>query len=201
MKTAAAPRKALTHKERLLTSGARLLYARGFQGATVDAVLDDAGVSKGTFYHHFGSKEAFGAAVLDRYVADQEALLRRWAERDDLSVPARLAAYHNQLRAGFVASRWRKPCLAGKLSNELAASSDGFRHQLAAAFDTWDRMLTTLLTQGQQRGEVRTDLTADHLSRAVLAMIQGAFVAALSLRDPAYLRSVTDGIVDLVEVR
>lgn len=199
--TSTAPRRRGTHKERLLTSGVRLFYARGYQGTTVDAILADAEVPKGSFYHHFGSKEAFGAAVLERYVVAQELLLRRWMTRDDLPVPVRLARYHQELVDRFIASDWRQPCLAGKLSNELAFSSEVFRRKLNQMFDDWAQQLATLLADGQRRHEVRTDMASHQLANAVLAMVQGAFVAALSLHDRDYLDAVTDSITDLVKVR
>ncbi len=62
---------ALSHKERLFRAGAKLFYENGFHGTTIDAVLAEAGVPKGSFYHHFGSKDAFGQAVLSRYMGFQ----------------------------------------------------------------------------------------------------------------------------------
>ena len=190
----------ISHKERLLDSGARLLYAKGYQGTTVDAVLADAEVPKGSFYHHFGSKEAFANAVLDRYVVAQEQLLQRWAAREDLTVPERLLGYDRQLADQFVASRWRHPCLAGKLSNELALTSDNYRIRLCKIFHSWAQQLSELLARGQERNEVRSDLTAEQLAHAVLAMVQGGFVAALSLRDKDYLDAVAANIFDLLTV-
>ena len=46
----------LSHKERLIRAGGKLFYENGFHGTTVDAVLAEAGVPKGSFYHHFGSQ-------------------------------------------------------------------------------------------------------------------------------------------------
>lgn len=197
----AQTRPAVSHKERLLRSGIRLLYANGYHGTTVDGLLADAGVPKGSFYHHFGSKQAFGFAALDRYDEAQAEVLRRWAGQEDLSVPARLAGYHREFIERFVASGWQRSCLAGKLSNELAAGSEPYRDRLAAGFELWKKEIAALLRQGQERGEVRIDESAESLADAVLAMIQGAFVAALSLQDLDYLNAVTRSLVDLVVVQ
>lgn len=176
----------------------RLLYNHGYQGTTVDAVLADAGVPKGSFYHHFGSKESFGQALLDRYVDYQQVLLQQWISRDDLPVPDRLSGYHQDLVEQFVASNWSHPCLAGKLSNELALSSPNYRTRLGETFTAWAQLLATVLADGQQRQEVRTDLSANQLANAILAMVQGGFVAAMSLHDRGYLDAVSTSIADLV---
>ncbi len=47
-----------------------LLLCRGFTAVGLTEVLTAAQVPKGSFYHYFGSKEAFGEAVLETYFAD-----------------------------------------------------------------------------------------------------------------------------------
>lgn len=191
----------LSHKERLLRSGIELFYANGYNGTAVDGLLADATVPKGSFYHHFGSKQAFGFAVLDQYDATQARVLDRWVQRTDLTVPERLAGYHEEFISRFVASDWRRACLVGKLSNELSASSEEYRTRLAASFAAWKLQIANMLEDGQSRGEVRSDEPASGMADAVLAMIQGAFVTALVLHDLDYLTAVTKSLVDLVAVQ
>lgn len=52
----------MTHRERLLEVGYRSLSACGYNGTRVDALLVEADVPKGSFYHHFGTKESFSLA-------------------------------------------------------------------------------------------------------------------------------------------
>lgn len=53
----------------LITVARQLFAERGYEGASIGAVLDAAGVARGALYHHFASKEALFDAVLDREVA------------------------------------------------------------------------------------------------------------------------------------
>src|SRR5690625_4097335 len=120
----------MSHKERMLRQGMTLLYANGFHGMTVDALLTASGVPKGSFYHHFGSKEAFAQAVLARYVQSQTDLLDRWASKDELSTAERLVGYFHEMTQAFVGSDYERACLVGKFSTEVAAASEPFRDQL-----------------------------------------------------------------------
>ena len=54
-------------RERLLDAGVEIFHRCGFNGCGVQEITEAAGVPKGSFYNHFASKEALGAAVLDRY--------------------------------------------------------------------------------------------------------------------------------------
>jgi TetR/AcrR family transcriptional regulator, transcriptional repressor for nem operon len=189
----------LSHKERLLRQGTKLFYAQGFHGTTVDAILASAGVPKGSFYHHFGSKDVFGQAVLDRYMQFQTDLFDTWAAKKDVPTADKLAGYFKELSQLFVKSGYQRACLTGKFSTEVAASSELFRDQLAAQIESWKSKIVGLLQQGQENGDVRRDRTPEELANGVLSLIQGAFVLALSTRDKHTLAAVAAAIKLLIE--
>jgi AcrR family transcriptional regulator len=57
-------------RDRLITAGRQLFGERGYEGTSIEAILESAGVARGALYHHFPTKEALFDAVLDRLVAD-----------------------------------------------------------------------------------------------------------------------------------
>src|SRR5580693_284248 len=63
------PRDPARTRERLLQAAFREVYRSGFQSAGLDAILTAAGVTKGALYHHFGSKEALGYAIVEEIIA------------------------------------------------------------------------------------------------------------------------------------
>ena len=189
----------LSHKERLLRHGTKLFYAQGFHGTSVDAILASAGVPKGSFYHHFGSKDVFGQAVLDRYMQFQTDTFRKWAAKQGVPAGDKLAGYFKELSQIFVKSGYQRACLTGKFSTEVSATSDLFRQQLRAQIQSWKARITEFLRQGQDDGEVRRDRAPEELADAVLSLIQGAFVIALSTRDKRTLATVGTTLKMLVE--
>jgi AcrR family transcriptional regulator len=56
-------------RERLIEAGRKQFGAHGYEGASLDAILAEAGVKRGALYHHFESKQELFDAVLDREVA------------------------------------------------------------------------------------------------------------------------------------
>jgi len=189
----------LPHKERLLRAGIKLFYENGFHGTTIDGVLAEAGVPKGSFYHHFGSKDAFAQAVLDRYIEFQSGLFATWFARTDLSTVDQLTGYFTDMSQIFIKSGFQTACLTGKFSTEVGATSDYFRPQLATQIGMWKRQLSTLLAAGQERGDIRRDRPTEELADGVLALIQGAFVLTISTRDERTLTAVCKTIKDIVE--
>lgn len=87
-------------RQHLLTTGLRVLHARGFNGCGVQEITDAAKVPKGSFYNHFDSKERFGAEVLGRYWEDRAS--RALAVLSDEALPPleRLKAYFTAKTGG-----------------------------------------------------------------------------------------------------
>jgi TetR/AcrR family transcriptional repressor of nem operon len=66
-------------REHLLATGETLSLRLGFTGMGLSELLATAGVPKGSFYHYFRSKEAFGEAMLQRYfTAAANAITPAW---------------------------------------------------------------------------------------------------------------------------
>ena len=82
-------------RDRLIQAGRALFGEHGYEGTSIGAILDAAGVTRGSLYHHFETKEALFDAVLDRVVA----------EIADTAAKAARAAPDpvSSLRAGFAA--------------------------------------------------------------------------------------------------
>jgi AcrR family transcriptional regulator len=57
-------------RDRLIEAGRELFGERGYDGTSIEAVLEATGVKRGALYHHFESKQALFDAVLDRVVSD-----------------------------------------------------------------------------------------------------------------------------------
>jgi len=82
-------------RDRLIEAGRALFGAHGYEDTSIGAILEAAGVTRGSLYHHFETKEALFDAVLDRVVA----------EIADTAAQAARAAPDpvTSLRAGFAA--------------------------------------------------------------------------------------------------
>lgn len=187
-----------THKETLLLEGMNQLFAHGYHGMTIGGVLDVAGVPKGSFYHHFASKEAFAVAVIDRYGGFHQHQLRKAAASSTLSTAELLTGYFRELVRLFLGSGYRHGDLVGKLATEVTSSSPPLRAKLAELVRDWRRELEDLLAEGVAAGDVREDLSVTDLSAAVHALFDGAFVVALSTRDPEALEAITSAVEDVI---
>jgi AcrR family transcriptional regulator len=79
-------------RAQLIAIGTRLFAARGYEGTSIEAVLQEAGVSRGSLYHHFSSKEALFEAVLEDVAARASAQTVEAAQGAETPVEALRAA-------------------------------------------------------------------------------------------------------------
>ncbi|MGZ8158621.1 MAG: TetR/AcrR family transcriptional regulator, partial [Methylobacter sp.] len=62
------PTKKQINRENLLNQGVALLMEQGYHGTGLKEILDAVQIPKGSFYNYFGSKENFGAEVIQHYI-------------------------------------------------------------------------------------------------------------------------------------
>src|ERR1700761_5312508 len=89
-------------RERLLEAGVQTFSKSGFNGCSVQDITEAAGVPKGSFYNHFESKEALGAAALEHYWTDGACDRLQILTRTDLPPLERLRTYFEQAAGEIV---------------------------------------------------------------------------------------------------
>ena len=83
-------------REHLLATGEQLCLQRGFTGMGLSELLKTAEVPKGSFYHYFRSKEAFGVAMLERHYAAYHQRLTELLQSGEGNYRDRILAYYQQ---------------------------------------------------------------------------------------------------------
>lgn len=141
-------------RELLLRAGLEVLTEKGFSSTGIDEVLGRVGVPKGSFYHYFDSKEAFGLALVDRYAAYFAAKIERHLNNQALPPLARLRAFVANATEGMARHGFRRGCLIGNLGQEMGALPESFRARLMATLDDWQARFSACLLAAQAAGEL-----------------------------------------------
>ncbi|WP_109478194.1 TetR/AcrR family transcriptional regulator [Paraburkholderia sp. C35] len=189
-----------SHRESLLKEGMRMFYATGFNGTSVDDVLAAAGAPKGSFYHHFGSKDDFAFAVLEEYTKQQLKTVEKCANADHLSAYQKIESYFDTLINRIERSRCKMACLAGKFSSELAPNSDAVSSAVSASLETWRLAITELVAAGHQDGSIRKDMAPEQQGFLLQALMQGSLVMVLADRSTDNLITIRNMLPQLLSV-
>jgi TetR/AcrR family transcriptional repressor of nem operon len=172
------PRTADPHEipERLLQAGLELFLQQGFNATGIQQITERAGVPKGSFYNHFDSKEAFGAAIVDRYA---EWSRRSWQHMMRGAPAEPMAAIRHvfeQMMEHHGKNGTSSGCLIGNFAAEVAQASELCRKRLLAAQLAWRQRLAGLIAQGQEHGQIRADMDPEALSALTWSVWEGALL-------------------------
>ena len=129
----------LDTKTHLLETGYQLIAKKGFTAVGLKQILDTAGVPKGSFYHYFASKEAFGEALISNYFANYKIRLDTIAQQD-VSAQQKLYNYFQSWYDTQQNGCDYDKCLVVKLSAEVADISEPMRITLNTGYQqiiTW----------------------------------------------------------------
>lgn len=163
-------------RERILQAGATIMHRKGFQGTGLKEVLEAAGAPKGSFYHFFPSKEAFGLALIDHFEERLMDQVRPVLAEEGLSPLDRFRAFVARFRAFFDANGCALGCPIGNLAQEMSDLSPVFQERLQVSFDRQAAFFSRLVLAGQAAGEVDPGLEAEATAQFLLAGWQGALL-------------------------
>ncbi len=152
----------------LLDEGRTLFLAQGYGATSVDEICAAAGVTKGSFFHYFASKEQFATEVL----ADtwQEFVS---AHQGSAEWPPVEGVYrHIDFMVGFISAHGR---LIPRLAQELGASHPEIRQQVQSYFKAWTEHLRELLAAAGCGEDTEAAL------EFVISVIEGVPVVAAQL--------------------
>ena len=158
-------------RDLFVDAGQRLIQAKGYEQMSVQDVLDEAGASKGAFYHYFDSKSALLDGVIQRMVTDALEALQPIVTDPNRSAVDKL----NGLFAGMASWKARRKelllaVLRVWLSDDNAIVRDKFRRGAVANLTP---VFTTIIRQGMAESSF-TVTSADHAARVLVSLMLGA---------------------------
>ena len=149
---------------KIVSAAWKLFYEQGYEHTTVEDILALSGTSKGTFYHYFEGKDALLGTLSVLFDEKYEALLPTLPE--DMDALDTLAWLTRELFA-MIDNSIPLDLLARLLSTQLTVR--GEKHLLDRD-RVYFRMLRQIISRGQARGEVRTDMSVNEITKAYALM-------------------------------
>ena len=155
-----ARRSARNTRSRIVTAAWELFYENGYDDTTVDDIVERSGTSKGSFYHYFAGKDALLSSLStlfdEKYQTLTETIPPEMDSFDKL-------IYLNHELFFMIENSISLELLARLLSTPLTTSSE--KH-LMDHNRYYFRLLRRICTEGQQRDELRADISINEMVRS-----------------------------------
>lgn len=168
-----------------------MLLEHGYNGLGVQAVLEVAGVPKGSFYHHFEDKEAFALEVVDQYMTAVHAALDECLADPRRPPLERVRSFFEATAEQYRAEGYMG-CLLGGLGQELSGVSDVFRGKIEECFSGIAERLAVCLDEARRRGEIPPDSDPRQMASLLVDCWEGAALRSRLRHDPGSLDAMLD---------
>ncbi|MEM7307672.1 MAG: TetR/AcrR family transcriptional regulator [Planctomycetota bacterium] len=179
-----------SHRSKLLDAALELMLSKGYSATTVDEVCAEAGVTKGSFYHHFGSKEELADVLVDHYFeivvdafSEPEPPRSTRAGATPDGARQRLFRYLDQGIQVAKGPLFRRGCLLGSFALNLAETHPEMRAKLEQRFSDLAKGIEPLLRAALREGPGTPAVSAPALARQFVAVLQGGIVLAKAADD------------------
>lgn len=190
-------------RERLLETAARLIWSASYHATGVDRICEAAGVHKGSFYHHFSSKEELAIAALD----EQWARLK--PRVDEIFSPAnppleRLSRYV-RLTLEMQREKQRETgCVCGcplyALGSEMGTLAPALREKIQTLVEIKLRYLVSAVREAHAAGEIEAP-DAERTAQMLVDLAQGALMRARITNDLGPLGTLEHNLLALLGPR
>ncbi|HEX6342143.1 TetR/AcrR family transcriptional regulator [Umezawaea sp.] len=158
----------------ILDAAQRIMAHKGYAAVGINEVLAEAKVPKGSFYHYFSSKDAFGEAMMKSYFQEYLADMERVLEQGGRSAAERLMTYWQQWYDTQSVDECHGRCLAVKLGAEVSDLSEAMRLALKEGTTAIVDRLERTIDQGLRDGS----LTITGQARATAEVLYNTWLGA-----------------------
>lgn len=171
-----ALKKSELTRQALLEEGIQQLSTYGYHGTGIKQVLDAVKVPKGSFYHYFGSKEAYVAEIIAVYNAHSLALFDEFIAQSTLPALEQLKAIYRYMLDKFSEGTCQKGCLVGSIAAEIGNSFELCQKAMQQGVEAWLQRLEVLVQKAQDTDQIRNDLSARDLAELIWSAWEGSLI-------------------------
>lgn len=191
-------------RNKILDTAEVMILDQGFSATSIDRLVERAGTTKGSFFHHFDSKAVLAHTLVERYAqsdldlfADNRARAEQLS-RDPLQRVLLLIGLYKEMMEGLTDPY--PGCLFASYLYEANLFDD---HTMAVIDDTyrqWRTILGGMLEEAAEAYPPKIEVDCAHLADMFTATLEGAFIMSKTLNEPQLVAQQLGLLRDFVEL-
>ena len=187
-------------RQRILDAAFDEFYKNGFQGGSLNRIVDEARTTKGAVFHHFKGKKDLGYAVVREVIHPR--FKQQWSDPlanstdpiTDLKRIFRQGAKREIANGGLVHG-----CPLNNLAQEMSPLDEKFRQSLEKIYVAWRETMAAAFDRGIKAGKVRKDVSPPKVAAFIVAAQAGMAGTAKNTQDEALLLQTSHALFDYLD--
>ena len=187
-------------KTKLLQAALHVIRAKGYSATRIEDVCEAAGLSKGSFFHHFDTKQALALAAAEYWIEGTGALFATAPFHDPADPVDRLLAYVDFRKSLLEGELSEFTCLIGTMVQETYDAHPAIREACNRSISGHAATLIPDIEEAIRQRGIEPDWTAESLALYTQATIQGAFILAKAKQGAAVAAESIDHLRRYIEL-
>ncbi len=165
-------------KARLLDATIKVVRTKGYNATRIEDVCAEAGLTKGSFFHHFKNKDDLALAAVEHWKAGSGELFANAPYHLPADPLDRVLAYIGFRETMLTGELPEFTCFAGTMVQETYATNPKLQTACESSIFGHAKTLEADIEAAMRKYGVRGEITAGSLARHTQCVIQGAFILA-----------------------
>jgi TetR/AcrR family transcriptional repressor of nem operon len=165
-------------KTKFLNAALQVIRAKGYSATRIEDICEAASLTKGSFFHHFDSKEELALAAADYWTEGTSAFFASAPYHAPADPLDRLLAYVDFRKGLLMGELVDFTCLAGTMVQEVYDTHPAIRDACNRSISEHAATLVPDIEEAMRQRDMHTDWTAESLALYIQATLQGAFILA-----------------------
>lgn len=182
----------------IVEAASDLIHVNGFRTTSVNEIIDQIGMTKGAFFHHFKNKKQLGFAIIDHW---KDVLYEKWVKPlEDTDDPlTTLYELPYSIYSKYTLEEIAKGCPLANLATELSPIDDDFREQIQEIYEMMEKGVSDSLIKGQNNGVVSEDADPVLLARFYEDLMAGTRSVSKNTLDTGRMLGTLEIFKELLE--
>lgn len=187
-------------RQKILSAAFAEFYRHGFQGGSLNHIVEAAGTTKGALFHHFAGKQEMGYAVVDEIIAP--LLMQRWLDplagsHDPIADLKR--AFRQFVKEDIESGAWIQGCPLNNLAQEMSPLDEGFRTRIDALYKSWRKVYAAALADGVRNAKVRQNVSPQKAAALIVAAQMGIWGTAKYSQNERLMIQASEAVCDYLD--
>jgi TetR/AcrR family transcriptional repressor of nem operon len=189
-------------RDEVLDQALLVFWRKGYEGASIQELVDATGLNRGSLYNSFGDKAELFAAVMDRYRSASPFKPLADAARNLNTVQdirSLIVTFFHELTKRALNDAEHKGCLLTNTSAGFYGCNDTMANWVRETIDGMENALTKLVERGQRNGDITAAAKPRAIARSLVASAQGLNVMARGGASPQVLKDIAAQAVRVLD--
>lgn len=185
-------------RDEALQKAMEVFWSRGYEGASVQDLVQHMEINRQSLYDTFGDKHALFLQALDRYREIQSRTVFEVLERPG-SIKKNLRQLFDEAVQTSLSEEGRRGCFVGNAMSELAGRCKETANRTSDSVALAEKMFRSALERGREQGELERVHDTRAVARFLYSSLQGMLLMAKATRDRKLLNDVVKVTLSVVE--